>query len=356
MKVQHSMLDQMKTKNFYIIVVFIGATSLSLWLFNYPTTSFRVIVTKTHKQINNIKNLPSNMQKKSTQELSVDPVYLNALGFSDDTVLIGHRGSGQKSLPVIATSVEPGRMEKTVYFINSVRKYMETRHLVLVDLGVSKTEKAMLRRNCNSTWNCRINVLNYEKYPSHVQYLDIKSYRPICIQELLTEYGAVMWVDTSLYFTNSKINESLALAQASGIAAWTIQDPTSSLTHPKMFQFFKTKPDEFYFHRAVESSHLVIYNTETIHRELMLPWVKCALLEECISPTGAQNVGCNYLRKPLFKYSGCHHYDMSALNVILGLLFDFEVSKYSSSEKIFGTVSKDGMNYTTPQFKLRSVS
>lgn len=75
--------------------------------------------------------------------------------------------------------------------------------------------------------------------------------------------------------------------------------------------------------------------------QIMLPWVKCALLEDCINPTGAQNVGCNFMRKPLFKYSGCHYYDMSALNVILGRVFDFDERAYAAKDAIFGNLIDD---------------
>ena len=68
----------------------------------------------------------------------------------------------------------------------------------------------------------------------------------------------------------------------------------------------------------------------------MLPWVQCALTIECIWPTGAQRVGCNYQRKPKYKYSSCHYSEMSALNVILGLMFNHDVTPYTTSKEIFG--------------------
>ena len=60
---------------------------------------------------------------------------------------------------------------------------------------------------------------------------------------------------------------------------------------------------------AIESSHLVLYNSHYLATNLMLPWVKCALVEMCVSPPGAQDTGCNYFRKPLFRYTGCHRWD-----------------------------------------------
>jgi len=69
----------------------------------------------------------------------------------------------------------------------------------------------------------------------------------------------------------------------------------------------------------------------------MLPWIKCALVEECISPTGSQNSGgyCSE-KRPRYLYSGCHHYEQSALNLILGKVFDFIESPYTTETMVFG--------------------
>lgn len=45
--------------------------------------------------------------------------------------------------------------------------------------------------------------------------------------------------------------------------------------------------------------------------------------------TGAQSNGCRYNKKPLYRYSGCHAFDVSAFNIVLGLQWNFDESKYS---------------------------
>ena len=176
------------------------------------------------------------------------------------------------------------------------------------------------------------------------------------MQEALNEYGAIIWTDSTEYFITTDIDDILKTAEKVGLAAWTIEseEPTSALTHPKMFTHFHTRQDAYLFHRMVGSEHLVIYNTARVHRELMLRWVECALTLDCIWPIGAQNVGCNYQRKPLFRYSGCHKYEVSALNVILGLVFTPSEQPYTVKQKVFGREDKiEGADNTTLKHSTR---
>src|SRR5699024_4496476 len=111
--------------------------------------------------------------------------------------------------------------------------------------------------------------------------------------------------------------------------------PTSALTHPRMFEYFHTTADNFYFHRMVRSSHLVISISESTWQPfelgIMLAWVRCALTEGCIVPLGSQwRSSCRLDKKPHYRYSGCHHYDMSALNVVLGIAYNYSSSEYSA--------------------------
>lgn len=124
-----------------------------------------------------------------------------------------------------------------------------------------------------------------------------------------------------------------AAVSGPAVYSWTIEQPTSALTHPRMFRFFQTEKENFYFHRMIDPSCIILFNTQQVHEKLMQPWTRCALIPDCISPIGAQSTGCRYDKKPLYRYSGCHSYDMSALNVILGLIFNYSEKPYAGSEE-----------------------
>ena len=127
-----------------------------------------------------------------------------------------------------------------------------------------------------------------------------------------------------------------------------------------MLKYFNAEDliQQFWFLHSAKSDHLVLYNTEQIHKNLMLPWVKCALKEECISPIGSQSVGCQVDLKPKYLYTGCHGYDMAALNVILGMMFDFIYSAYEVPKEIviFSPDSPLSMNTTVTKFPVKLVT
>lgn len=85
-----------------------------------------------------------------------------------------------------------------------------------------------------------------------------------------------------------------------------------------MFEYFSTSVDNFFFLPMVDPIQLLLFNLPSVHRNIMLPWVQCALTRDCIRPLGAQAEGCRFNKKPMYRYTGCHRYDASALNIVLG--------------------------------------
>jgi len=114
-----------------------------------------------------------------------------------------------------------------------------------------------------------------------------------------------------------------------------------------MFAHFGMKPSSYYFQHMVRASHLIVYNTARVHTQIMRPWVQCALVAKCVSPAGADSGNC-VRRRPRYLYSGCHSYVESALNIVLGLAFNFEDSEYTLSNftAIFGVEESTSTPYS----------
>lgn len=120
-----------------------------------------------------------------------------------------------------------------------------------------------------------------------------------------------------------------------------LKNAVSSRTHKKMFDYFHTEADNFLFVQMVTADIIILVNNESTHKEVMLPWVQCALTQDCIHPIGAQSGGCRFNKKPQYRYSGCHSYDASALNIVLGLKFKLDSSRYTyqQSKELFKVIT-----------------
>nr|CAD7577645.1 unnamed protein product [Timema californicum] len=157
---------------------------------------------------------------------------------------------------------------------------------------------------------------------------------PHCPQDALNKAGVVLFLECDHRLVSGQLEPLVKQAtKEGGVVSWATYHPTSSLTHPKMFDYFQTTAESFLFLPMVEASALLLVNVEGVHTKIMLPWVQCALTQDCILPIGAQSGGCRFNKKPQYRYSGCHRYDGSALNIVLGLYFGFDEKRYTCKGK-----------------------
>lgn len=87
-------------------------------------------------------------------------------------------------------------------------------------------------------------------------------------------------------------------------------------------------------------SYYLITNTE-----IMLITIRTINYRTKFSTSIIHNYSCflsfssfplhRYDKKPLFRYSGCHHYDASAFNVALGVMFSYDTRPYLASASPF---------------------
>lgn len=64
-------------------------------------------------------------------------------------------------------------------------------------------------------------------------------------------------------------------------------------------------------------------------------WLLTSLINDTYLSVVLQYDGCDLTKKPLYRYAGCHRYDVSAFNVLLGKMFYFDDRTYIPSEVPF---------------------
>lgn len=333
------MSNPMKTKNVFLLLILLALTSSLFVIFGgNQQTSIQSIVSETHKRFNKLKQLKENLNQPEEKRLLGSEKHLALLGFDQNPLLYPHSLWINTSVPAIVTYVrQPGHEKQAVGFLKNVQHFFPNITILVYNLGLDPENIQIVQNNCDST-RCTILPFDLEIFPSHVSEDVSHAFRPLIIQDALNRVGGVFFLECNLRFLKPvKFSLKAPLGtntqKGNGIIAWTTRQATSSLTHPNMFGYFQTTSENFLFLPMVEATKLLIYNTADIHYSIMLPWVQCALTEDCIFPIGAQSSGCHFNKKPQYRYSGCHGYDASALNIVLGLKFDYKASLYTYSPK-----------------------
>ena len=136
-------------------------------------------------------------------------------------------------------------------------------------------------------------------------------------------------------FNSSNLDSLSQQAEHHGLSTWAVQtSPTSSLTHSHTLRYLGDVAPNFWFQRMAEPDMALYYNVYRLHHKLMMRWVKCALDANCVAPRAAKPHGCKLNNKPRFLYTGCHQYDSSVFNVVLGQMFNYD-APYLAPKAIF---------------------
>lgn len=284
---------------------------------------------------------------------SLEEVLINI----NNTVIEHHQKKDEKRITFVSsvTFEEKNVVESTTLFIKRIFKAFPGVSLVIYALDLTPQDLIEIENNCKNeslveNHDCLIKRFDVNHFPNHLLN-DLRFFRSILIQDLIHSFeakdGTVVWIDFNLFpfpcpspsssssspssssssFPMNRLREALNYSSSS-LTLFNLMEeevllPTSSLTHDKMFTFFGVKREDYFFRRVVDPSIFILKTSnKKIMNEVLFSWIKCVLQVECLSPLGSQSTGCRFDKKPLYRYSGCHHYDVSALNIVLGKVFD----------------------------------
>ncbi|KAG8201363.1 hypothetical protein JTE90_016839 [Oedothorax gibbosus] len=188
-------------KRFALFTLCGTLTTFIYILWGNPGTSIRPsiqsFVTETQTRITNWK--AAQIHKESST--GPDPVekYLKQLGFHvDPPRLYPSNRWSNISLPVFVTALLPTDYGFVHGFVKSFQRYFGNSLLIIYDLGLNPSEYSLVNGICNSS-NCILRTFDFDLYPSHVRDLKFNAYRPIVIQEVLNQAGAVIMMDVHHY-------------------------------------------------------------------------------------------------------------------------------------------------------------
>ncbi|XP_055596646.1 uncharacterized protein LOC129746793 [Uranotaenia lowii] len=316
----------MRTKHFLLILFTVVSTTILLILLGpagQQNDSIKSIVSQTHERLRNLQN---NLRDASEPHPEMDPKYLALLGFSQSLY------NGTRYNFSVVTYTLPGEVASTILFAQNIALKLPTEQLLIYDLGLAEAELHTLQAFCNSS-RCTVITYDVSALPSYITDENMHAFRPIIIHDALIRAKTILFTENLVRLRASAKELSefrIKTENGSGVTGWATRQAVTSRTHPKMFDYFDTDADNYLFVRMVALDFVFFSSTPLVNDMVMLPWVRCMLTPECLHPIGAQSGGCKYNKKPQYRYSGCHGYDTSAFNIILGLTYGFDEDKYSA--------------------------
>ncbi|XP_037941995.1 uncharacterized protein LOC119674910 [Teleopsis dalmanni] len=302
---------------------------------------------KQETEIVEIHNLEQHSTQKdldnNAENVSVEPSHRHTKTHVTTTPF-----NGTKSNFSIVTYVQDGQAPSAILLSQHVAAKFPNEYLLIYDLGLSEEESRALNTYCNSS-KCSVIGYDLSVFPSYVSDQRMHAYRPIVIKDALMRSKSILFAENYMRIRGSsrELYELHSKVMVSGVLGWNTPTAVSTRTHPKMFDYFQTDADDFYFLRMVDLDTILFTDSLFVTEKIMLPWIKCALTLECLDPIGAQSNGCKYNKKPQYRYSGCHGYDTSAFNIVLGLTWHLDDTKYSMPSDMYDIFYKETLEQAT---------
>uniref|UniRef100_A0A0N4UD61 Protein O-linked-mannose beta-1,2-N-acetylglucosaminyltransferase 1-like n=1 Tax=Dracunculus medinensis TaxID=318479 RepID=A0A0N4UD61_DRAME len=279
--------------------------------------------------------------------------------------------------PVIVTAFSEDFSLQAKRLITSIRQYWPHQVIIIYDLGLDESNIQLFKSLCNIIYR----KFDFNKYPPVVSNLYSYRWKPIIIAEVLQEYKAIWYVDSSVIFKKNDLNHVYELMRCPSkmlipeIAdrdlreqftplenGWNIETwmrniaecrkstylfhgysghGIFSATNPGTYKFIPTNFDEIKKPKAKMYEAGIVYVIQTAEtiRNILKWYVACALEEQCMAPSNAK-LQCNFDENDRFgKYANCHRYDQSVVNLLAANAFLYDRHYYVSEiVDFFGVV------------------
>lgn len=290
-----------------------------------------------------------NLRTEREKELDVDQKLLTLLGFQTESLSTTRGFSTTRLFNVtnkqnfsIISYVQAGQLSAAILYIQNIATIMPSESLVIYDLGLSEYDHLTLATVCNSSSNfkCSVTLFDFSSYPSYIMDEKLRLFRPLIIKHALSHFKTILWTSNGVRFRFTydikffgEIRKKVE--NTSHVMSLEIKKlPVTTSTHPRMFEYFNTDADSFLFVRQITLDAIYFHHSKFLDDNILLPWIKCIFTPQCIQPIGASSNTnhCKFNKKPQYRYSGCHGYDESALNIVLGLTYNFNEAKYSVTD------------------------
>ena len=149
---------------------------------------------------------------------------------------------------------------------------------------------------------------------------------------MLQEYNVIMYGDSSLRVISSHVEKALAcIIEFPFLDARPLLMPIISLTYNATIDYLNFPPSCQHMATwgTVQAGCWLMLANDIMKEKVIQPWADCALHQECIAPAGASAGTCheNAFEHKDVRYTGCHRFDLSALNLYWLKHLEFNFSR-----------------------------
>ena len=236
---------------------------------------------------------------------------------------------------VLVTAVSSNHFNELLEHITPGDKIRPHKKIVVYDLGLNQQEIDQLTKMSYVDYR----KFKFSRFPDHVKNLRTYAFKPLIIAETLAQFGAVMWMDSSVILKqHSKYAHLLEwMIKRKSAFLYYVSPSRHSIvfaTHERMLDYLPMRGAKESNAKMQQATGMILFNTEHVLKHVMKWVVFCSLLEDCITPKGSQ-LECNF-HLPDDVFGGCHRYDQSLFAVLVSNAYKDEMRRYCLSRDSAG--------------------
>lgn len=262
------------------------------------------------------KTIEENIEKIKSYKLSEADRYFQNIDSQNAVPKTIFKGPGTSNIevPTIVTGSSSNHFLESLEMLRSLDEVVRPEYRAIevfyYDLGLERAEHQAVKNSCN----CTVVKFPFEMYPAHVRRLKGYSWKPIIVKMMLQIRQFVMWMDASIQFTGSNLDPLFIQAKQHGVMMWHNVWSLPAHIHQDTFNFLEETPykDFTEYHAGL----VLFHNSHKIVKNYILdPWVKCALIEECMM---TKHDELELLECPNHTtFHVCHSFDQAILSLLI---------------------------------------
>uniref|UniRef100_A0A0K0E4I1 Glycosyltransferase family 92 protein n=1 Tax=Strongyloides stercoralis TaxID=6248 RepID=A0A0K0E4I1_STRER len=287
--------------------------------------------------------------------------------------------------PVITTAMSQNHFAESFSLFESIYNHFPNYKVIVYDLGLNNDSINKIKNICNVEYR----KFNFDKYPPHVKQLFLYAWKSIIIAEVLRDFKAIWYADTSVIFKKSdlskiyslvtcrsnyesdhklnkqrknskKLEDTLDDKKYNEAFLWKLNvehcQKSSYLLHsftghgilpatnkgifkyiPTNITLIGTNKNKMY-----EAGFIFAIKTKDTSTEILKWYLLCSLEKDCIAPPNSRLSPCNFRNNRYdIQSDGCHRYDQSVINVLLSNANNFDSQNYISELSNFFMIKRD---------------